>query len=265
MRILIANDDGIDAPGIALLRQAASRLCSDIWVVAPERKWTAASHHLSFDRDLVLTRREAQVYALSGTPADCVVGAMTVLFGDGGKPDLVLAGVNDGRNAGEDAAYSGTLSIAREACFWGVPAIGFSRTKGGGSDEADVAALSSLIGSLWARRQQWLRDGAWLSVNLPKVLPAEVGLARIGRDKIAGAADVVENDPERIVWRIRRGRPHTSQPGDENALIDSGRVAIVRHCWSDGAPLDQDLASGINRELGLGSRMDRQQPARSDA
>lgn len=249
MRILIANDDGIDAPGIALLRRAAARVFSDIWVVAPERKWTAASHHLSFDRDIVLTRREPQVYAQSGTPADCVVGAMTVLFRDGGRPDLMLSGVNDGRNTGEDAAYSGTLSIAREACFWGVPSIGFSRAKGGTSEEADVAALAALIDSLWSRRAQWAREGAWLSVNLPKEIPAEAGLARIGRDKIAGAADLVAESPERTVWRIRRGRPHSSQPGDENALIDSGRIAIVRHCWTDGAPLDEALAAGINQDL----------------
>lgn len=249
MRILIANDDGIDAPGIALLRAAARRLSSDIWVVAPERKWTAASHHLSFDRDLVLSRREPQVYALSGTPADCVVGAMTVLFSDGGKPDLMLSGVNDGRNTGEDAAYSGTLSIAREACFWGLPAIGLSRNKGGDSGELEVAALAALIESLWKRRDQWMRDGAWLSVNLPKHLPANVGLARIGRDKIAGAADIISSEEDRIVWRIRRGRSYSTQPGDENDLIDSGRIAIVRHCWTDGAPLDGSLASGMNDDL----------------
>lgn len=246
MRILIANDDGIDAAGIALLRRAAARLTADIWVVAPERKWTAASHHLSFDRDLTLTRREPQVYALDGTPADCVVAAMTVLFRDGGKPDLVLSGVNDGRNAAEDAAYSGTLSIAREASFWDLPAIGFSRTKGGTSEEQDVAALAALIDALWQRRAEWSREGAYLSVNLPKELPAEVGLAVIGRDKIAGAADIRAEEGDRIVWRIRRGRPHSSRPGDENSLIDAGRIAIVRHCWIDGAPLDAGLAAALN-------------------
>jgi len=235
MRILIANDDGIDAPGIALLRQAAARVASDIWVVAPERKWTAASHHLSFDKELTLSKRESQVYALNGTPADCVVAAMTVLFRDGGQPDLVLSGVNDGRNAAEDAAYSGTLSIAREASFWNLPAIGFSRTKGGTSEERDVAALAALIENLWRTRAQWTREGTFLSVNLPKELPTEVGLAGIGRDK--------------IVWRIRRGRPHTSRPGDENSLIDSGRIAIVRHCWSDGAPLDAEYAVELNAVL----------------
>ncbi len=246
MRILIANDDGIDAPGIALLRLAAARVASDIWVVAPERKWTAASHHLSFDRDLTLSRREAQVYALDGTPADCIVAAMTVLFRDGGRPDLVLSGVNDGRNAAEDAAYSGTLSIAREASFWDISAIGFSRSKGGTSEEHDIAALASLIGNLWQRRAVWSREGAYLSVNLPKELPAQIGLATIGRDKIASAADISSEHDERIVWRIRRGRPHTSRPGDENSLIDAGKIAIVRHCWIDGAPLDAGFVADLN-------------------
>jgi 5'-nucleotidase len=249
MRILIANDDGIDAPGIALLRRAAARVASDIWVVAPTRKWTAASHHLSFDRDLTLTRREQQVYALDGTPADCVVAAMTVLFRDGDQPDLVLSGVNDGRNAAEDAAYSGTLSIAREASFWNLPAIGFSRTKGGTAEERDVAALAGLIENLWRLRADWAREGTFLSVNLPKDVPAEAGLAGIGRDKIAGAADIVTEDEGRIVWRIRRGRPRSSRPGDENSLIDSGRIAIVRHCWSDGAPLDERFANALNAKL----------------
>lgn len=248
MRILIANDDGIDAPGIALLRHAAARVASDIWVVAPERKWTAASHHLSFDRDLTLTRREEQVYALDGTPADCIVAAMAVLFRTGGHPDLVLSGVNDGRNAAEDAAYSGTLSIAREASFWDIPAIGFSRTKGGTSEEQDVAALATLIEGLWTKRDDWVREGVFLSVNLPKKLPAEAGLASVGRDKIAGAADIQSQDGDRIVWRIRRGRPHSRRPGDENSLIDAGRIAIVRHCWSDGAPLPQSFAMRLNAE-----------------
>lgn len=249
MRILLANDDGVDAAGLALLRHAALRLSSDVWVVAPERKWTAASHQLSFDRDLTLTRREARVYALSGAPADCVIAAMTVLFRDGPRPDLVLSGVNDGRNTAEDAAYSGTLSIAREACFWDVPAIGFSRDKGGANGEAEAMDLARLIRSLWARRAHWTRPGAWLSVNLPKVLPAAIGIARIGRDKIAGAADIVSETPDRVVWRIRRGRPRHAGAGDENALVDSGRIALARHSWIPETPLDAALADGLNADL----------------
>ena len=104
MRILVCNDDGFESPGVHLLAKAAHALAADVWVVAPDRKWTAASHQLSFDRDLTLTRTGEHAYACSGAPADCVVAAMTILFADGGKPDLVLAGVNDKRNVAEDIA-----------------------------------------------------------------------------------------------------------------------------------------------------------------
>src|SRR5207245_2480469 len=90
MRILVSNDDGVRSPGVRLLAQAALAIGSDVWVVAPERKWTAASHQLSFDRDLTLTRIGDRIYAGSGAPADCVVAAMTLLFDAGSRPDLVL-------------------------------------------------------------------------------------------------------------------------------------------------------------------------------
>ncbi|MEP6998340.1 MAG: 5'/3'-nucleotidase SurE, partial [Betaproteobacteria bacterium] len=129
MRILVSNDDGVTAPGLFQLVGAAAALDGELWVVAPDRKWTAASHQLSFDQDLVLSRVGERAYACSGAPADCVVAAMTVLFADGPRPDLVLAGINDGRNVGEDIAYSGTIAIGREAAFWGMPAICISRVK----------------------------------------------------------------------------------------------------------------------------------------
>jgi 5'-nucleotidase len=243
MRILLANDDGLEAPGLAFLAEAARRL-GDVWIVAPERKWTAASHQLSFDRDLVLRERGPQRFSCSGSPADGVIAAVAILLKDN-PPDLVLSGVNDGRNAGEDAAYSGTLAIAREATFWGLPAIGFSRTKGGAMGEGEVAALVRLIRSLWENRASWQVEGGWLSVNLPKDLPAPVAAARIGRDKIGGAADIVSQDERQTIWRIRRGRPHHSTPGDENDLIDQGKIAIVRHRWNRDDPLDPAFIAAL--------------------
>jgi broad specificity polyphosphatase/5'/3'-nucleotidase SurE len=145
MRILICNDDGMEAPGIAFLAEAALVLGSDVWVVAPERKWTAASHQLSFDRDLILVRKGERSFVCSGAPADCVVAAMTALFSSEPKPDLVLAGVNDKRNVAEDAAYSGTMAIAREATFWGVPAIALSQVNGVSSSAAELATLRRLV------------------------------------------------------------------------------------------------------------------------
>src|SRR5689334_9174569 len=159
MRILVGNDDGVMAPGLAELVAAAAALDGELWVVAPERKWTASSHQLSFDRELMLTRRGERVYACSGAPADCVVTAMTLLFGDGAKPDLVLAGINDGRNVGEDIAYSGTLAFGREATFWGVPAVCLSRVKSAVHGAGDQAALRALLRILSDSRREWSARG----------------------------------------------------------------------------------------------------------
>jgi 5'-nucleotidase len=240
LRVLVCNDDGVDAPGLALLGAVARGASDDVWVVAPERKWTAASHQLSFDRDLALTRREEKVYACSGAPADCVVAAFTVLLADR-LPDLVLAGVNDKRNVGEDIAYSGTNAIAREAAFHGVPAIALSRNTRWTDAPAEVAALRRLLNAWWHTRGEWARDGHWLAVALPDALPAPVVTARMARDKIGAATDIVERSDDRIVFRLRRGRPGLTLAGDENAQVSDGAVTVVRHGWHAAAAIEEDL------------------------
>ena len=250
MRILAANDDGIAAPGLTeLTSAAAAALAAEIWVVAPERKWTAASHQLSFDQDLTLSRAGERAYACSGSPADCVVAAMTVLFAGEPKPDLVLAGINDGRNVGEDIAYSGTMAIGREAAFWGVPAISISRVKGAVRGMGDDAALRALLRVLADTRDEWASGSHWLGVNLPAALPAPIAQAVIGRDKIATASDVVARSPDRIRYRLRRGRAHASSAGDENAAIDAGNIVVVRHGWAETTVLPEDLVACWNRAL----------------
>lgn len=240
LRVLVCNDDGIDAPGLALLSAVARGASDDVWVVAPERKWTAASHQVTFDRDLALARREARVYACSGAPADCVIAAFTLLCADR-RPDLVLAGINDKRNVGEDIAYSGTNAIAREAAFHGVPAIAWSRNTRWTDTPAELAALRRLLGAWWHTRDAWARDGHWLSVLLPDALPAPVRTARLARDKLAAATDVVERDDDRIVFRLRRGRPATAVAGDENAQLNGGAVTVTRQTWRAVGPIDEDL------------------------
>lgn len=245
MRILICNDDGIEALGLARLVNAASGLSDDVWVVAPDGKCTAAGSSLTIARPLTMRRVKANWYSCSGTPADCVVSAMTWLFADAQKPDLVLSGVNDGRNVAEDLAYSGTLGIAREATFWGVPAIGFSRVKNSDFTGADDAWLGALIASLWQSRAGWATEGHWLSVNLPTALPAEIRQPRIGRDKIGRTAEVVESDGDRTVITVPRGRAHASQPGDENAAIDAGFASINRLNWFGETRLDERFVGEI--------------------
>ncbi|MEO6927548.1 MAG: 5'/3'-nucleotidase SurE [Casimicrobiaceae bacterium] len=251
MRILICNDDGTGAPGLELMATAARSLCSDIWVVAPACKWTAASHQISFDRVLTLTRAGERNYACSGAPADCVVAAMTLLFADGGRPDLVLAGVNDKINVAEDIAYSGTMAIAREATFWGVPAIGVSRDLAAatGTRDADAAAIGRVLRLLWEQRAGWAAAGHWLSLNLPSVLPAALQQAEVGHDKIGGACEVVARSAEQISYKLVRGRPRTSTPGDERSIVAAGRIALVRQRWHADTPLAVATVGGWNAGL----------------
>lgn len=246
MRILICNDDGIDAPGIAVLKQVADVLTDDVWVVAPDGKRTAAGPSLTIARPLTMQRLAPNRYSCSGTPADCVVSAMAWLFKDGKRPDLVLSGVNDGRNVAEDLAYSGTLGIAREATFWGVPAIGFSRVKNPVIGKKDVEWLANFVKHLWEKRAEWVEEGHWLSVNLPTALPADVRQPSIGRDKIGKTAEVVSESGDATVIIVPRGRDHATSEGDENDAIDNGFVTVNRLNWFGNSKLTPGLIKQLS-------------------
>lgn len=251
MRVLVCNDDGVDAPGIARAAAAARTLADDVWIVAPEVKWTAASHRVSFDRDLVLTRRAPRTWSCSGTPADCVVAAMSAIEG-GLAPDLVVAGINDKRNVGEDAAYSGTMAIAREAAMRAIPAIALSHERKDDYAGPERAWLTRLITTLYAERSAWCADGGFLAVNLPARLPAEIAFPSLARDKIAAHCDIVRRDPDEIVARVRRGRPGTRAPGDENDVLAHGAIAIVRHRWHGALTPDAAWGARLRRALAAG-------------
>ncbi len=246
MRILLSNDDGIDAPGLALLERAAAALSDDVWVVAPAAKRTAAGHSLTMARTLTMQRRGARRWSCSGTPADCIVTAMTWVFRDEQRPDIVLSGVNDGRNVAQDIAYSGTLGIAREATFWGIPAISLSRVKTPEhrpGEDADF--LAGLIGTLWQSRADWWIDGHWLSINLPSRLPAPVRQARIGRDKVADRAEVTSERGDVTELILPRARQDLTTPGDENSRLADGMATINRLCWFGETPLDDGFAERL--------------------
>ena len=249
MRILCCNDDGVDARGLTVLSDAARALTEDVWIVAPERKWTAASHHITFDRDLVLTRRDERSFSCSGTPVDCVIAAMTIIEGGHLAPDLVLGGVNDKRNVGEDIAYSGTLAIGREAAFWGLPAISLSRDAWPEPTPADTAALGALLRILWDTRGDWMSPRTWLAVNLPKILPARITQASPAHDKIGSATDVVKTDGDRTVYRTRRGRGGAAAAGDENAALQAGALVVTRCAAFATEPLSPATLAVWQRRL----------------
>jgi 5'-nucleotidase len=127
LRILITNDDGVDAPGIAVMEAIARELSDDVWIVAPDGNQSGAAHRFTFGRELELVERRSRVFALPhGSPADCVVAGMTFLLKDH-PADLVLSGVNNGQNIGDIVNCSGTAAGAREGAFQGALGIAMSQ------------------------------------------------------------------------------------------------------------------------------------------
>lgn len=128
LRILITNDDGVDAPGIAIMIDIARALSDDVWIVAPDGNQSGAGHRFTLGRELHFERRDERTFAIvGGSPADCVVAGMTYLLGD--RPaDVVLSGVNAGQNLGDIINCSGTAAGAREGALQG--AIGIAMSQG---------------------------------------------------------------------------------------------------------------------------------------
>ena len=166
MKILVTNDDGIRAPGIAFLAEAAARLGS-VLVIAPKEQQSAMSHRITLDRSMRLERcstfslKGVESYSLDGTPADCVRAAFLGAFDE--KPDLVFSGINEGANCGFDIQYSATVGAAMEALLYGVPALCFSQERGPVGEvcrEYLFRILEDLAGRRLPRNQIW-------NVNFP--------------------------------------------------------------------------------------------------
>src|SRR5919199_3277478 len=126
MRILISNDDGYLAPGINALADALAPI-AEIVVVAPDSNRSGSSNSLTLDRPLSVRRAENGFYSINGTPSDCVHIALTGIMPH--RPDLVVSGINQGQNMGDDTLYSGTVAAATEGYLFGIPAIAFSQVR----------------------------------------------------------------------------------------------------------------------------------------
>jgi len=127
MRILITNDDGINATGLKTLESIARGISDDVWIIAPDHDQSAVSHSLTLRMPFRITEISEKKYSVSGTPTDCVLAAIRSIMTDN-LPDLVLSGINYGANIAEDVTYSGTVAAALEATILGIPAIALSLT-----------------------------------------------------------------------------------------------------------------------------------------
>ncbi len=175
MRILVTNDDGIHAEGLDVCEKIARALSDDVWVVAPEYDQSGVAHSLSLNDPLRLRQVAERRFAVRGTPTDCVImGARHLLDGKG--PDLVLSGVNRGRNAGEDVIYSGTVAGAVEGTVIGVPSLALSQAYASRSGRPPYWETSLRFAPDIIRRvvAEGLPRDVLININFPDCPPDEV-------------------------------------------------------------------------------------------
>lgn len=163
MKILISNDDGYQAPGIIALADALSAI-AEITVVAPDSNRSGSSNSLTLDRPLWVERAGNGFYYLNGTPSDCVHVALTGLLPE--RPDLIVSGINQGQNMGDDTLYSGTVAAATEGFLFGIPALAFSQLHKGWEHLDSAARVAREIVE---RQFEALAKPYLLNVNIPNL------------------------------------------------------------------------------------------------
>ncbi len=231
MRILLVNDDGIDAPGLAALETACAQAFSDdsleIYVVAPASEASQIGHRVTTDHPIVVETRGERRFAVAGTPADCTRLALANLLPN--RPDMVLSGINAGGNLGQDIVISGTVAAAREAAYHGVRAVAVSHYMRSGIElcwETSARRTASILKRLV---HEDLADGEFFNVNLPHL------------EKDAAEPEVIETTPERAPMLIGyentpsgyryngryADRPQSSADGDV-AVCFGGNISLSR-------------------------------------
>jgi 5'-nucleotidase len=232
-RILISNDDGINAPGLKVLERIAHYISRDVWVVAPETEQSAAGHSLTIRRPLRVRQVSRRRYAVDGTPTDAVLlGLNHVLKGK--KPDLVLSGVNRGANLGEDVTYSGTVAAAMEAVILGIPAMAFSQF------------LTPDHPVRWATAEHWAPEiirratavgwgrNVLINVNFPDVAHTAVTgieVCRQGKRKIGDQlSERLDPRGEPYIWIGAQRAEDRSTPGTDIEAVCRGAVSVTPLC-----------------------------------
>ncbi len=234
MRILITNDDGINAPGLAVLHEIADALAGpagEVWTVAPAFEQSGVAHCISYTKPMMIAKLGPRRYAAEGSPADCVLAGLHDVMQDG-KPDLVLSGVNRGNNAGENALYSGTLGGAMEAALHGMRAVALSQYYGpevaAMDDPFDAARKHAvpilqrlLQGGIWQDRSY----GVFYNINFPPCTAAQVKGVRVAT----------------------QGFRHGASFGVQPHMSPSGR----RFLWVHGGPQDRPAAEGTDVQANM--------------
>lgn len=232
MKILISNDDGVHAPGLAHLADALGKI-ADVTVVAPDRNRSGVSNSLTLENPLRVITAVNGFYSVNGTPTDCVHIAITGLLKE--APDMVVSGINEGSNLSDDVLYSGTVAAATEGRFLGFPAIAISLA-GPRCEHYDTAAKVAKLLVEQVRKSPLTFDTI-LNVNVPDVPFSElrgIQVTRLGTRHIAEPT-IKSLDPRgrKIFWIGLPGSEQDAGPGTDFYAVNSGYVSIT--------PLQLDL------------------------
>jgi len=240
MRILLTNDDGIHAEGLAALERIARALTDDVWVVAPETDQSGLAHSLTLSEPLRLRKIDDRHYALRGTPTDCVIMGVRKIMPE--PPDLILSGVNSGANLADDVTYSGTVAGAMEGTLLGIRSFALSQAYNVSEEgrvvpwEVAETHAPDLLRKLIATT---LPPGVLLNINFPRCRPDAVkGVSVSSQGKLVHSLGVDERRDGRgfpYFWLTFGREPPDVLPGTDIAAVREDRIAVT--------PLHLDLTA----------------------
>lgn len=230
--ILVTNDDGIHAPGLRALAAALEKV-GEVYVVAPNHERSAVGHAVTLHRPLRVETVAPRRFAVNGTPSDCVnLGILGILPV---RPDVVVSGINDGPNLGDDVTYSGTVSAAMEGSLLGVPAVAVSLAEAGEAADYGPAARAAarLVGLVLRGRDPVV---TLLNMNVPRGRPRGLRLTRLGR-RVYSERVVEHRDPRGKLYYWIGAGPPAWEAGDDTdfAVVHAGYISVT--------PLHLDLTS----------------------
>ncbi len=222
--ILVSNDDGINAPGIKVLREAVTDL-GDVIVFAPEDNRSGSSHSLSIHKSIKVKKIDDNTYSTDGTPTDCILYSVRGILDK--RPDIILGGINQGANLGSDVSYSGTVAVAMEGALLGVPSLAFSQVDFYNSFDPDFAKkVTKWITDKVLKNK--LPEGVFLNVNLPASPNGKIKITclgnRIYRDEIVK----VKEGKEEFVYALEGEDPTwISSPNSDFDAVHEGFVSVT--------------------------------------
>ncbi|MDD2664559.1 MAG: 5'/3'-nucleotidase SurE [Dechloromonas sp.] len=226
MRILLSNDDGYFAPGLAALAEALARF-GEIVVVAPEQNRSGASNSLTLDRPLMLKKAPSGFYFVNGTPTDCVHLAVTGMLDE--LPDIIVSGINLGANMGDDTIYSGTVAAATEGYLLGIPSFAVSLTSFEGRHFTTAAHVAASLVERFIENP--ISEPVLLNVNVPDI-PYEqlrgVEVTRLGRrHKAEPVVRMKSPRNETVYWVGAAGAAADAGPGTDFNAVERGFASLT--------------------------------------